>query len=685
MSGPAAGAFDAGLRGALTVSGQRVGVAGPTDAARLKINAPSGEGGQIIDRGSEADPSSAPGLTIRSWNNVGNQITLQCFDTGGRSTLTWRDGQERDLARDFSHSDESEAIAQWQRGIYMPMPDDTPPEQSDMRVRFVIRGKLEFAIVQFPMARIEHSRNADDGYTDTAWQVGLHTVQRRGRMDVNGDREVIEQVVLIAGQDSASGMVQITRNADTGMGADGVSAWTPGGPMLNLNQIGAADNTDAINVVTRGGGRAMHIDFRGRFPGSGRAALHVESSTQPLDADGSPLVWFVQTHADSTEEVLRVSNDGSANEAMVVSQSAAAQALRVSHTDTGGSAASLRVTRRADSGSRVYGALIDLINAGAGPGIGLQVGASTEIPTRYAGVTVDLAQFVGDGSGLGIRVTNAALPTARAGLVFVSGGDQGGGEDRSRNIESFILMADDVAGGATAIPGRGPRDYFIFAGKLGVGNAPDVASPQKFSVDKDGAMVIDRSVTVAGMKLDPRNPANIQPAGMVAVTMDITRVRNGSSSAVALTSGRPHMQKVRLVKGDVITGAAWLLRTQATAAAVTHRWFFLANSSRQVLAISAEDPDLNGWASGLRELAFTDPYTVPATGDYYIGICEVVSSGSPTELKGDQPDSVSLGLITKGGNSASTGQTDPVAVGTTFGTISVGATLPFGGATGTKI
>ena len=120
-----------------------------------------------------------------------------------------------------------------------------------------------------------------------------------------------------------------------------------------------------------------------------------------------------------------------------------------------------------------------------------------------------------------------------------------------------------------------------------------------------------------------------QPTPFWAETLKRTRVEE--VNVAALASGTLFMQAIWLTAGQVLN---WISFHSATTAAgtPTNQLFGIFDSSRNLVATSANDTTTAWAANTLKTLKLTATYTVPTTGLYYLGIL-VTATTVPT-LKG---------------------------------------------------
>lgn len=131
----------------------------------------------------------------------------------------------------------------------------------------------------------------------------------------------------------------------------------------------------------------------------------------------------------------------------------------------------------------------------------------------------------------------------------------------------------------------------------------------------------------------------------------------------ALVSGRLSCYGIWLEGGDVISSITFFALT-TPAGTPTNQWAVLLSSSRVKLAIST-DRTTDAWPSnGAQTFTLTGPYTVPASGRYYLGL-NVVAATVPTLYGVSGGGATILQRPPIRAGSADTGLTDPASCPTT--------------------
>lgn len=115
--------------------------------------------------------------------------------------------------------------------------------------------------------------------------------------------------------------------------------------------------------------------------------------------------------------------------------------------------------------------------------------------------------------------------------------------------------------------------------------------------------------------------------GMFAQTMprEILRI------AIILVGGTVYLTRIHLHAGDVITKIASAITVAGSGVTLGKVGIYDKDGNR--LAVSASQT--TAWEStGIKEVALTAPYEVPASDDYYIAIVATASTTLPTFLAG---------------------------------------------------
>jgi hypothetical protein len=135
----------------------------------------------------------------------------------------------------------------------------------------------------------------------------------------------------------------------------------------------------------------------------------------------------------------------------------------------------------------------------------------------------------------------------------------------------------------------------------------------------------------------------------------------GFGATTGGASGVVHLHGIYLPKGVTITTITFV--SGATAAVTpTNQWFALCNDSRSVLRVTANDLTAAWGSSTVKSLNLTSTFTTTYSGLHYLACC--VTAGTVPSFRGANAGTFT-GVATQSFLST-TGQTTPVAEGTTF-------------------
>lgn len=151
------------------------------------------------------------------------------------------------------------------------------------------------------------------------------------------------------------------------------------------------------------------------------------------------------------------------------------------------------------------------------------------------------------------------------------------------------------------------------------------------------------------------------PAGALAA--NAPRWAVASVTHQTPTSGRLAMYLVYLEAGTVVSNITFMSGTTA-GATLTHTWFSLYSSALAKLAVTADDTSAAWAAVTAKTLALTAPYTVPTSGNYYLGVtCVGTTMPTFTGSSGVALAAGTLAPILSGWST--TGLTDPASAPST--------------------
>lgn len=101
-----------------------------------------------------------------------------------------------------------------------------------------------------------------------------------------------------------------------------------------------------------------------------------------------------------------------------------------------------------------------------------------------------------------------------------------------------------------------------------------------------------------------------------------------ATNATVLSTGRMSLVGIHLEAGQVVSNISFMSATTALGTG-THQWFALYSSARALLGQTANDTSTAWGANSVKTLAMATPYTVTASGLYYLGI-NVTATTVPT-------------------------------------------------------
>lgn len=155
---------------------------------------------------------------------------------------------------------------------------------------------------------------------------------------------------------------------------------------------------------------------------------------------------------------------------------------------------------------------------------------------------------------------------------------------------------------------------------------------------------------------------NVEPASCVAETFS----RKGLANVAPLSTGRLSVQAIKLRKNQIVTSISFLSGTQAAVAPTAWLFSLFAPGVGGARLGQSADQTSTAWAaSTLKTLALTTPYTVTATGIYYVGIH--MAAGTVVSLAGIATLATVKAIAPSRGGTADTGLT--TAAPATLGTI----------------
>lgn len=196
------------------------------------------------------------------------------------------------------------------------------------------------------------------------------------------------------------------------------------------------------------------------------------------------------------------------------------------------------------------------------------------------------------------------------------------------------------------------------AGDLAVGSGADTAAKLSKGT-RTQALVVGAST----LEWDTNHYSggNHVTATVAAAIAETIPAGAGFGATTGGASGVVHLHGIYLPKGVTITTITFV--SGATAAVTpTNQWFALCDSSRTVLRVTANDTTTAWGSSTVKSLNLTSTFTTTYSGLHYLACC--VTAGTVPTFRGANAGTFT-GVATQSFLST-TGQTTPVAEGTTF-------------------
>lgn len=189
----------------------------------------------------------------------------------------------------------------------------------------------------------------------------------------------------------------------------------------------------------------------------------------------------------------------------------------------------------------------------------------------------------------------------------------------------------------------------------------------------DGKTGLLKQLNAALAAFNPNGSAlPIGPAGAVAETMP--RSTGAGSVTIATVSGTIYMDLVYIPANTVINNVNEVTGSTASSNDVTINWGAICDSTRKVLAVSANGTTQLTPAGFVNTLALTGGFTTTFSGLYYIAYTIGATTTQPT-LCGITAAGTELAAIVPilSGTSSTSGTATPPAVGTTLGAVTATA------------
>lgn len=185
----------------------------------------------------------------------------------------------------------------------------------------------------------------------------------------------------------------------------------------------------------------------------------------------------------------------------------------------------------------------------------------------------------------------------------------------------------------------------------------------------DGKTGLLKQLNAALAAFNPSGSAlPIGPASAVAETMP--RALGASSVTIATVSGTVYMDLVYIPANTVINNVNEVVGSTPSSNDVTINWGALCDSTRKVLAVSANATAQLTPAGFVNALALTGGFTTTFSGLYYVAYTIGATTTQPT-LCGVTAVGTELAAIVPilSGTSSTAGTATPPLVGTTLGAI----------------
>ena len=162
-----------------------------------------------------------------------------------------------------------------------------------------------------------------------------------------------------------------------------------------------------------------------------------------------------------------------------------------------------------------------------------------------------------------------------------------------------------------------------------------------------------------------------QPAVALYESFDRRLIEN--AALAALTTATLRMVGVQLTKGETISVLGFM--AAAVPVAPTNTWMALYSPARAKLGVTNDTTTTVTTADVMTEFTLTAPYKVPASGLYYVAICQL--AGTTCTVRGLTSFAASTGLAPILGGNSTAGQTVPGSAPTTAAAITAGSVIPY--------
>lgn len=196
------------------------------------------------------------------------------------------------------------------------------------------------------------------------------------------------------------------------------------------------------------------------------------------------------------------------------------------------------------------------------------------------------------------------------------------------------------------------------AGDLAVGSGADTAARLAKGTRTQSLVV---GASTLEWDANHYNGGNILTATVTGAIAETVPGGAGFGATTGGGTGVVHLHGIYLPKGVTITTITFV--SGATAAVTpTNQWFALCDSARTVLRVTANDTTTAWTASTAKPLNLTSTFTTTYSGLHYLACC--VTAGTVPSFRGANAGTFT-GVAVQSFTST-TGQTTPVAEGTTF-------------------
>jgi hypothetical protein len=251
--------------------------------------------------------------------------------------------------------------------------------------------------------------------------------------------------------------------------------------------------------------------------------------------------------------------------------------------------------------------------------------------------------------------TDGSVSTAKLADSAVTSAKIADGTIVNADISASAAISTSKISGLTTVA---TDTIFDAAGDLAVGSGAD-ASAKLAKGSRTQALVVGAST----LEWDANhyNGGNFVTATVSSAIAETVPGGAGFGATTGGNSGVVHLHGIYLPKGVTITTISFVSGVTA-AGTPTNQWFALCDSSRTVLRVTANDTTAAWNASTVKSLNLTSTYTTTYSGLHYLACC--VTATTVPSFRGANATTFT-GVATQSFLST-TGQTTPVAEGTTF-------------------